>query len=96
MGAGEGKEGGGGFPDTPASNAQCEVTVKRNIESVVRTNLTILRGQNKILPTHSQHAQRAFWSYTGVGVEGRVCSRPVLIGRQQLMDHGPPGRSDPD
>lgn len=49
---------GGGFPDKPASNAQCEVTVKRNIESVVQSAsedklTTILHGQNKISPTHS-------------------------------------------
>lgn len=51
-------EGRGGFPDKPASNAPCEVTVKRNIESVAQSASedklwTILHGQNKISPTHS-------------------------------------------
>lgn len=93
--------GKGGFPDKPASKAQCEVTVKLNIISVVQSVSedklsTILHGQNKISPTHSQHAQCVFWSYTRVGVDGRVCSCLMLIGYQQLMDHGPPGCSDPD
>lgn len=47
----------GGFLEKLASNSQCGVTVKRNIESVVQSVSedklsTILHVQNKISPTH--------------------------------------------
>lgn len=88
--------GSGGVPRGSGSNAEREVTVKLNIESVPLVSEDKLSLIYTARLEYYRHILSMPGACSGVTLWGGSCMFLLLIGYEQLMDSCPSGYSDPE